>query len=239
MKIIRCIVLEDEEPAQNLMRNYFNRMPEIELVEVFDNALEATDFLKVQNIDLIFTDIEMPRLSGLDFIRMLSPRPQVIIITAYPNHALESYDLDVADYMVKPVSFDRFQRAIEKVKRRLTNLKDEVLDVQTTITAIYAKEEGKMVKIEFGDIIYLEGLGDYVKIITKERSIITLSTMSKIMETLPAAKFMRVHKSFIINIDKINSIDSANSLVVMTDKKEITLGRAFKSAFMAQFKPIN
>jgi DNA-binding LytR/AlgR family response regulator len=236
MNSIRCIVLEDEEPAQNLMRNYFNRMPELELVEVFDNALDASQFLENNSIDLILTDIEMPRLTGLDFIRMLSPKPQVIIITAYPNFALESYELEVTDYLKKPVSFGRFQKSIEKVKKLLFNNTNENASIGTST---FVKEEGKMVKVEFGDINYIEGLGDYVKIISKERIITTLSTMSKIVETLPAKNFIRVHKSFIINTDKIHAIDSANSLVIMNDKKEITLGRAFKQNFMARFKTIN
>jgi DNA-binding LytR/AlgR family response regulator len=236
MNSIRCIVLEDEEPAQNLMRNYFNRMPDIELVEVFDNALDASFFLRNNTVDLIITDIEMPRLTGLDFIRMLSPKPHIIIITAYPNYAPEAFDLDVVDYLRKPVSFDRFKQGIEKVKRSVLNNTNENTSVET---AIYVKEDGKMIKLEFGDIIYVEGLGDYVKIISKERVITTLSTMSKISEILPSAKFSRVHKSFIINTDKISSIDSANSLVIMNDKKEITLGRTFKQDFLVQIKPIN
>ncbi|PWK18088.1 LytTR family two component transcriptional regulator [Arcicella aurantiaca] len=236
MKKIRCIVLEDEEPAQNLMRNYFNRLPELELVEVFDNALEASDFLEDNAIDLIFTDIEMPRLSGLDFIRMLSPKPHVIIITAYPNFALEGFELDAIDYLKKPVSFDRFKKSVEKVQRLYGNSFSEENPVSI---AMYVKESGRMIKIEFADILYIEGLGDYIKIITKERSIVTLSTLTKIIETLPATNFIRVHKSFIINSDKIDSIDSANSLVIMNDKKEITLGRAFKTAFISRFKAIN
>jgi two-component system, LytTR family, response regulator len=122
------------------------------------------------------------------------------------------------------------------VKKLLLNNTNENATIETSI---YVKEEGKMVKIEFGDIIYIEGLGDYVKIISKERVITTLSTMSKIIETLPSNKFIRVHKSFIINTYKISSIDSANSLVIMNDKKEITLGRTFKQDFMGRFKTIN
>jgi DNA-binding LytR/AlgR family response regulator len=236
MKIIRCIVLEDEEPAQNLLRHYFKRMPELELVKVFDNAIEASDFLEDNAVDLIITDIEMPRLSGLDFIRMLSPRPQIVIITAYRQHGSDAYELEVTDYLVKPVHFERFQKAIEKVKR---NLLLEVHKNTPSETAIYVKEDGKMVKIEFGDIFYIEGFGDYVKITTKERSITTLSTMNKMIETLPSTKFSRVHKSYIVNTDKIHSIDSPNSLVTMNDKKEITLGRTFKQDFLAQFKTIN
>jgi DNA-binding LytR/AlgR family response regulator len=236
MEIIRCIVLEDEEPAQNLLRHYFKRMPELELVEVFDNAIEASDFLEDNDVDLIITDIEMPRLSGLDFIRMLSPKPQIIIITAYRQHGSDAYELDATDYLVKPVHFERFQKAIEKVKRNL------LLDAHKNTpseTAIYVKEDGKMVKLETDDIIYIEGLGDYVKITTKERSITTLSTMSKMIETLPSTKFMRVHRSHIINTDKIRSIDSPNSLVTMNDKREITLGRVYKQDFLARFKSIN
>jgi DNA-binding LytR/AlgR family response regulator len=235
MEIIRCIVLEDEEPAQNLLRHYFKRMPELELVEVFDNALEASDFLESNSVDLIITDIEMPRLTGLDFIRMLSDKFQIIIITAYPEHASESYDLDVVDYLKKPVSFERFEKAIDKVKRFLTiNRHNGPVE-----PFLYVKESGKMLKIAIEDIIYVEGLGDYIKITTKERKITTLSTLTKIVETLPAQSFLRVHKSFIINTNKIHLIDSANSLVVLNDKTEITLGRAFKHDFIARFKTIN
>jgi DNA-binding LytR/AlgR family response regulator len=238
MKKIRCIVLEDEEPAQNLMRNYFNRIPELELVEVFDNALEASDFLEDNTIDLIFTDIEMPRLSGLDFIRMLSPKPHVIIITAYPNFALEGFELDAIDYLKKPVSFDRFKRSVEKVQRFYVNGKDENAIAET---AMYVKEAGKMIKIEFNDILYVEGLKDYVKIIlsTTERPIVTHITMKKMEETLPAKSFTRVHKSYIIAIDRIMAVDGGNSLVELKNKTAIPLGQNYKEALMSKVKPIN
>lgn len=236
MKIIRCIVLEDEEPAQNLIRNYFNRIPDIELVEIFGNALDASDFLKDNIVDLILTDIEMPRLSGLDFIRMLSPRPHLIIITAYPQHALEAFDLDVIDYVKKPASFERFKQAIEKVQRLYINHKEDITPMETFM---YVKEDGKTIKIEFTDIVYIEGLGDYVKIVTKERSVVTLSTMTKLETSLPSSTFGRVHKSFIINTKEIKLIDSANSLVMLSNKTEINLGRTYKHDFLAKFKPIN
>lgn len=239
MKKIRCIVLEDEEPAQNLMRNYFNRIPELELVEVFDNALEASDFLEDNTVDLIFTDIEMPRLSGLDFIRMLSPKPHVIIITAYPNFALEGFELDAIDYLKKPVSFDRFKKSVEKVQRFYSNGKEE--ESIPADTAMYVKEAGKMVKIEFNDILYVEGLKDYVKIIlsTTDRPIVTHITMKKMEETLPSKGFTRVHKSYIIAIDRIMAVDSGNSLVELKSKIVIPLGQNYKEALMSKIKPIN
>jgi DNA-binding LytR/AlgR family response regulator len=237
MKIMRCIVLEDEEPAQNLLRHYFKRIPELELVEVFDNALEATDFLEANTIDLIFTDIDMPRLTGLDFIRMLSPRPLVIIITAYPNHALESYDLDVVDYIVKPVSIDRFKKSVEKAQRFILNNNEEI---RTDPTTIYVKESGKMIKLQLSDIIYVEGLKDYVRIITdSNKPIITHITMKKIEETLPPNKFMRISKSYIIATDRILAIDGSNNLVELKNKVEIPLGQNYKEALLSKIKPIN
>jgi DNA-binding LytR/AlgR family response regulator len=237
MKIINCIVLEDEEPAQNLMRNYLNRMPEMNLVEVFDNAIEAADFLDNNTVDLIFTDIDMPRLTGLDFIRMLSPRPQVIIITAYPNHALEGYDLDIVDYLVKPVSFDRFKKSVEKAQRFFLNSKEYETPSQTFM---YVKESGKMIKLEFEEIIYVEGLKDYVKIVTNaNRPIITHITMKKMEETLPLNKFMRVHKSYIIATDRIVSVDGSNSLVELKNKIEIPLGQNYKEILLGNIRPIN
>ncbi|MDZ7899687.1 MAG: LytTR family DNA-binding domain-containing protein [Arcicella sp.] len=236
MEIIRCIVLEDEEPMQNLMKYYINKLSDVELVEVFDNALEVADFLENNSVDFIITDIEMPRLTGLDFIRMLVPRPPVIIITAYPDRANQAYDLDVVDYIVKPVEFERFKRAVEKVRRLyFSEQKDEIIEQNF----IYVKENGKMLKLELSDIIYAEALADYVKIITNERTIITLSTFGKIEKSLPTKSFARVHKSFIINTNKIKSIDSADSLVTLNNKTEITLGRTYKSEFLAKIKSIN
>jgi DNA-binding LytR/AlgR family response regulator len=238
MEIIRCIVLEDEEPAQNLMKFYIKKLADVELVEVFDNALEAADFLENNDIDLIFTDIEMPRLTGLDFIRMQNPCPPIIIITAYPDRANQAYDLDVIDYIVKPLSFERFQKAIKKVQRFLQSQRGEN-QVSEGVNAIYVKEAGVSIKLILNEINYVEGLGDYVKVFTTGRTITLHMTMSKILENLASAKFIRVHKSFIINTDKISTIDSANSLVMLNDKTQITLGRAYKQDFMARFKAVN
>ena len=239
MNSIRCIVLEDEEPAQNLMRNYFNRILELELVEVFNNALDASDFLQNNIVDLIITDIEMPRLTGLDFIRMLSPKPQIIIITAYPNYALESYELDVLDYLKKPVSFERFKQGIEKVKRNLgfNVVSDKVMDESLFILV---KENGKTIKVELDKIVYIEGLKDYVKIVMEEdRPIITHSTMKKMEEHLAPPKFIRVHKSYIISTLRIASFDATNSIIELKHKVEIPVGPLYKEELIKKMKPIN
>jgi DNA-binding LytR/AlgR family response regulator len=238
MNILSCVVLEDEEPAQKLLRHYANQMPEINLMAIFDNAIEATDFLNHNLVDLIITDIEMPRLNGLDFVRMLPHRPPVIIITAYPEYALEGYELDILDYIVKPVTLERFKKAIEKVRRFLPSHNKETKTTETA-SYIYVKEAGVSIKLELSDIIYIESLGDYVKVFTRERTITLHMTMIKMMETLVSSNFVRVHKSFIINTDKITAIDSTNSLVLLNNKIEITLGRAFKQDFMARFKTVN
>ena len=202
-------------------------------LESFDNAVEASDFLEHNTVDLIFTDIDMPRLTGLDFIRMLVPRPQVIIITAYPNRANEAYDLDVIDYIVKPVSFERLTKAIDKAKQLL------LIEKPPVQTDIFVKEAGKMVKLALNDIIYAEAMSDYIKIITDERPIIAHTTMTKFEEALPKSQFVRVHKSFIINLKKITAIDGADSSVTLSNKIEIPLGRTYKTEFLAKFKPIN
>ena len=233
MKIITCIVLEDQEPAQMLMRHYLNKVEDVELIESFDNAVEASDFLEHNTVDLIFTDIDMPRLTGLDFIRMLSPRPQVIIITAYPNRAHEAFDLNVVDYIVKPVSFERLTQAIDKAKQLL------LIEKPSVQTDIFVKEAGKMVKLALNDIIYAEAMSDYVKIITDERPIIAHTTMTKFEEALPKSQFARVHKSFIINLKKMTTIDGADSSVTLSNKIEIPLGRTYKTEFLAKIKPIN
>jgi DNA-binding LytR/AlgR family response regulator len=237
MEILRCVILEDEIPALDLLKFYCKKISEVDLMGAFNNAVDANDFLRNNAIDLIITDVEMPRLTGLDFIRMLSPRPLVIVITAYPKYAVEGYELDIVDYIVKPVPFERFQKAIEKAQRYLSHTKSKEKPLESTI--VYVKEAGVMVKLELEDIIYLEALGDYVKIFMVGRIITTLSTMSKMMENLSSTKFMRVHKSFIINLDKIAIIDSANSLVMLNNKTEITIGRTYKADFLANIRPVN
>ena len=184
----------------------------------------------------IFTDIDMPRLTGLDFIRMLSPRPQVIIITAYPNRANEAYDLDVIDYIVKPVTLERLTKAINKAKQLLLNGIDVKPSKQEVI---FVKEAGKMLKLELSEVIYAEAMSDYIKIITDERPIIAHTTMTKFEEALPKSQFARVHKSFIINLKKITTIDGADSSVTLSNKIEIPLGRTYKTEFLEKFKPIN
>lgn len=239
MKTLRCIVLEDEEPAQNLIKNYLSRIQSIELLQVFDNAIEASNFLAHQVVDLIITDISMPHLSGLDFIRMLSPSPHIIIMTAHADYALESYDLDVIDYLKKPISFDRFQKSIEKVQR-LYSFTDSEDKHASSETMVYVKEGSKMIKVNFNDIIYVEGLRDYIKIITDaDRPIVTHITMKKMVEILPPQSFMRVHKSYIIATDKITSIDSSNSLIELKNNIMIPMGQNYKETLMSKIKPIN
>lgn len=239
MKTLRCIVLEDEEPAQNLIRNYLSRISSIELLQVFDNALEASNFLTHQTVDLIITDISMPHLSGLDFIRMLSPSPHVIIMTAHADYALESYDLDVIDYLKKPIIFDRFKKSVEKVERLYSATNNEDSH-HSSETMVYVKEGSKMIKVNFNEIIYVEGLRDYIKIITdNERPIITHITMKKMVEILPPQSFMRVHKSYIIATDKISAIDGSNSLIELKNNVMIPMGQNYKETLMSKIKPIN
>lgn len=239
MKTLRCIVLEDEEPAQNLIKNYLSRISSIELLQVFDNALEASNFLTHQTVDLIITDISMPHLSGLDFIRMLSPSPNVIIMTAHADYALESYDLDVIDYLKKPISFDRFKKSVEKVERLYSATNNEDSH-NSSDTMVYVKEGSKMIKVNFNEIIYVEGLRDYIKIITdNERPIITHITMKKMVEILPPQSFMRVHKSYIIATDKISAIDGSNSLIELKNNVMIPMGQNYKETLMSKIKPIN
>lgn len=206
---------------------------------MFDNAIEASNFLTHQTVDLIITDISMPHLSGLDFIRMLSPSPHVIIMTAYADYALESYDLDVIDYLKKPISFDRFKKSLEKVKRLYYTANNE--DSHTSSeTVVYVKEGSKMIKVNFNDIIYVEGLRDYIKIITNaDRPIITHITMKKMVEILPPQSFMRVHKSYIIATDKISAIDGSNSLIELKNNVMIPMGQNYKETLMSKIKPIN
>lgn len=243
---LQCIFVEDEAPARALLRSYAERTPALEVIEIFENALDASDFLADNEIDLIFTDVTMPRFSGIDMIRTLRKRPHVIIITANPEFAVDGFDLEVVDFLVKPVSFERFVKSINKVIDRIENKtslkKDEEVDDEDeySVSSIYVKESGKVIRVDYDEIVAVEGLKDYVKIITSDRAVITYITMKKLEENvLPKSKFIRVHKSFIVKIDQIRSVDAGNSLIELRNKSELPIGPQYKENLLNKLKTIN
>lgn len=207
--MIHCIAVDDEKLVLDLLVDNISQVPYLQLVKACKNAIEATSILQNEKIDLVFLDIQMPKLSGLQLIQTLQQPPMIIIITTYEKYALEGYNLNVVDYLLKPVSFQRFLKACNKAKE-LFDLKNDK-NIQTnepTHGHIFVNVEYTLVKILFSDILFIEGLKDYIKIhlASSSKPVLTKMTLKAMEEKLPADKFYRVHKSYIVNADKISVI---------------------------------
>jgi len=208
--MLRCIIIDDEPLAIKLLEEHISLVPFLKLINTFSNPLEALISLNAEPAELIFLDIQMPQLNGIQFLQLLQNRARVIIASAYQEYAIEGFEHNVVDYLLKPIAFDRFYRAVEKAYK--------LENPMATITAqpeiqpatggyIFVKVETKMVRVELDDIHYIEGLKNYVAIHTKTQRIITLQVMKQLEEGLPITRFVRVHKSYIVALDKINAIE--------------------------------
>jgi DNA-binding LytR/AlgR family response regulator len=228
---LKCLVVDDEPLSQDVLKRYINDSPMLELVKVCSDAYEATDFLQNNHIQLIFLDINMQKLSGIHFIKSLSHPPLVIFTTAYPEYAIEGFEVDAADYLLKPFSYERFLKAINKaiVKINFTNTNTFADD-----EFILLKSDKKVFKINFKEIYYLQSLGDYIKVHTNEKPLIVHNTFKNLLEQLPTKDFLRIHKSFVIALSKIqylegNQVKIANELIpVGLNYKEDLLKRLSK-----------
>lgn len=235
--ILKCIAVDDEPLALDIIEDYVSKVPFLELVKRTENAIEALQMVQAGGIDLVFLDIQMPDLTGIQFLKIASGKASYILTTAYSQYALESYDLNVSDYLLKPIAFDRFYKAVEKVLHQLQKAEPVVpTPVPEPIVAatphaqdfIFVKTEHKIQKVELDDILYIEGLKDYISIYTKSERIITLQNMKKMEETLPKGEFIRVHKSYIIAIDKIESIERSRISIA---SKIIPIGDTYRDEF--------
>ena len=222
--MLKCVIIDDEQPARMLIAEYVKKVPFLELVGEFKSPIEAmTQFPNLQ-IDLIFLDIQMPGLTGLEFARTLNNKPHIILTTAYSEYALESYELDVDDYLMKPISFERFFKAVSKIVQKPTT---SAAPAQPPVSdsSLIVKADGQTHRIFTKDILYIEGLKEYVTIHTAEKKIITLESLKKLTEELPANEFLRVHKSFIINQHKVSS-HSNHDLTI--GAKKIPIGSSYR-----------
>ena len=230
--MIRCLVVDDEPLALDILEDYISKVPFLELVKTTTSAIEGLSLVQNDGIDLVFLDVQMPELTGLQFLKILNGKCDVILTTAYSEYALEGYELDVIDYLLKPIAFDRFYKAAQKVLQQKQNSSPvpspETLVTNTPHTFIFVKTEHKIQKIYLDDILYIEGLKDYISIFTKSERIITLQNMKKMEDALPAGRFVRVHKSYIVALDKIDSIE--RSRIQIADKI-IPVGDTYREYF--------
>jgi DNA-binding LytR/AlgR family response regulator len=223
----KCLVVDDEPLAAELVATHVTKTPDFELVSTCQNALEALSILQREQIDLLFLDIQMPRMTGWEMLKHLNNRPYVIITTAYREYALEGYEFDVLDFLLKPITFERFEKAVEKFHQRKAAPIEVPAQVGDSYEQAYKyfKVNREMRKVFLKDILYIESLKDYVRIKTEKESLITYQRISYLEEKLPEDKFLRVHKSFIVAVDKVASLGS-NSVKIKD--KEIPVGRNYK-----------
>ncbi len=224
---LKCLIVDDEPLALDVLENFIKRTPDLELVGRCENAMEAIQMLKEKQVDLLFTDIEMPEFNGIELVKSLNTKPLIIFTTAHPEYAVQGYELDIVDYLLKPIAFDRFVKSVNKASE-LMNFKKGESHGKDELDYIFIKSEQKYIKVNFSDILYIEALADYVKVHTPEKRIITLQTMKNLEDELPSEQFVRVHRSFIIALDKINSI-SGN--VIYINKDEVPIGKNFREEF--------
>lgn len=228
--MMRCLIIDDEPLARELLESYIAKIEELKLIKSCGNALEAFSVLQEKSVDLIFLDIEMPQVTGIELLRSLRDRPRIILTTAYREYAFEAYDLDVVDYMLKPVTFERFLRGIGKIKQlKQYDTPGEVtmpLNSSFDDAYLYLKENREMVKVFLKDILYIESLRDYVRVKTVHREVITYQKISYLEQKLPQNKFLRIHRSFMVAVDKIISFSPSNVRINTTD---IPIGRNYKN----------
>jgi two-component system LytT family response regulator len=240
MMKLKCIAVDDEPLALDILEDYISKVPFLELVKRTENAIDALQLVQAGGIDLVFLDVQMPDLTGIQFLKIASGKSNYILTTAYSQYALESYDLNVSDYLLKPIAFDRFYKAVEKVHNLvkkteapapvapLLTLSAATVSPQAVQNFIFVKTEHKIQKIELDDILYIEGLKDYISIFTKAERVITLQNMKRMEETLPQTQFIRVHKSYIIALDKIESIERSRISIF---GKIIPIGDTYREEF--------
>jgi DNA-binding LytR/AlgR family response regulator len=216
------MIVEDEPVSQELLRRYISDLPQLELVSVCSNAIEAGEVLRARRVDLLFLDINMPRLSGTDFYSSLVNPPAVIFTTAYPEFAVNGFELNAVDYLVKPFPFERFVKAVGKFLDQ-----HRAPEQQTSYIALVADK--KTHKVNFQDIEFIEAMGDYAKVKMKDKTLIVHQTLQKLGDQLPAALFRRIHKSFIISMNKLEYVEG-NMAIVSTQK--IPIGQTYRTGFM-------
>ena len=228
--MIRCITIDDEPLALKQIVSYIEKTPFLELVEQFESALQVIQFLQENDIDLMFVDINMPDLSGMDFVKSLKNPPKIIFTTAYSEHAVEGFRVDAVDYLLKPISYVDFLKAADKAKERINpNSPDNQL-IESNDEFLFIKSEYKILRINLSDIIYIESMREYVRIhIENKRPVMALMSMKKMVDFLPLSNFMRVHRSYIVNLKKVDAIE--RNRIIFGKDVYIPISEQYKEAF--------
>ena len=234
--MINVLIVDDEPLALDILETFVGRIPELHLVKRCENALEAKIALEENRVDLMFLDIQMPQMTGVEFLKTLEKPPMVVFTTAYSNYALEGFELNVLDYLLKPIAFDRFEKAVQKaITQHDLHEKAEHTEAAAVeeVDHIYVKSDKKLIRIKYTEMIYIEGLKDYVIIRMDTGRVITLQTMKSLEEKLPRNMFRRVHRSYIVAIEKIRSIEG--NMIEVLEKgqlKYIPIGKNYKDELL-------
>lgn len=229
-KGMNCIIIEDQPPAQRILKKYIQDIGSLHLTGTFGDAIQAMDFLQKEPVDLIFLDINLPKLSGISFLKSLSNKPQVIFTTAYSEYALDGYELDVVDYLLKPFSFERFVKALAKVKREQpTPVKSRIPSKKEHFIKIGYEH----VRIAFENIIYLAADGDYCEVVMEDKKYLSSEPMKKWLELLDEANFHRIHKSYLVNIHRVDKI--SGNQVYLVNGTTLPIGRTYREDFVQKF----
>lgn len=227
---IRCLVIDDKPHAVDLLSTYIKDISFLELKAATTDAIKGLELIKAGEIDLVFLDIQMPRLNGLQLIKLIEKGIKVILTTAYSEHALDGYELNVVDYLLKPIGFDRFYQASEKALDSFNKGTSRLENGQRTKNFLFVKTEHRIQKIDLEDILLVEGLENYVSIITKNEKILSLQTMKRMEEQLPISHFARVHRSYIVSLGQISHIEK--STVLMSNGTSVPIGSSYRSGFL-------
>ncbi|MDA3929366.1 MAG: LytTR family DNA-binding domain-containing protein [Prolixibacteraceae bacterium] len=228
--MIKCIAIDDEPLALKQIVNYIEKTPFLNYVEGFDNAFSAMEFLQQNPVDLMFVDINMPDLSGMDFVKSLDNAPKVIFTTAYAEYALEGFRVDALDYLLKPIGYSDFLKAANKATLWFGKLEPEVSTLKADEEFMMIKSEHKIIRINLSDIKYIEGMREYVRIhLTNQKPIMTLLSMKKVEESLSNDQFMRVHRSYIVNLKRMTTIERMR--IIFDEKVYIPVGEQYKEKF--------
>ncbi|WBX70807.1 LytR/AlgR family response regulator transcription factor [Tenacibaculum retecalamus] len=232
---LRCVIVDDEPMAREIIASFVEKTPDLELIKMCKNASEVINFMQTEEIDLFFLDINMPEISGLSLAKIIDKKSKIIFTTAYRDYAVDGFNLNIVDYLLKPISFDRFFQAVQKVfDLQITKTTKKVIK-QVSNDFMFVRADRKMVKINFNNILYIESLGDYVKIFTSNQTIITRETMNNIESKLPSINFIRIHRSFTVSL---NEITSYTNEFIEIGKKALPISRSYKESVLQKLAKV-